>query len=42
MKVVQGSGQEHVLSLRDLPAGPYVLMIDIGAQKQAHKIIKIN
>lgn len=42
MKVVQGSGQEHVLSLRDLPSGPYVLMIDIGAQKQAHKIIKVN
>jgi hypothetical protein len=42
MKVVQGSGQEHVLSVRDLPAGPYVLMIDNGAQKQAHKIIKIN
>ncbi|SHH50978.1 Por secretion system C-terminal sorting domain-containing protein [Chryseolinea serpens] len=42
MKVVQGSGQEHVLSLRDLPAGPYVLMIDNGAQKQAHKIIKVN
>ncbi|AYB31777.1 PQQ-binding-like beta-propeller repeat protein [Chryseolinea soli] len=42
MKVIQGSGQEHVLSLRDLPAGPYVLMIDIGAQKQAHKIIKVN
>jgi len=42
MKVVQGSGQEHVLSLRDLPAGPYVLMIDIGVQKQAQKIIKIN
>jgi hypothetical protein len=42
MKVVQSSGQDHVLSVRDLPTGPYVLMIDIGAQKQAHKIIKIN
>jgi hypothetical protein len=42
LKVIQGSGQQHVLSVRDLPAGPYVLMIDIGGQKQAHKIIKIN
>lgn len=42
MKVIQGSGQDHVLSVRDLPVGPYVLMIDVGTQKQAHKIIKVH
>ena len=42
MKVIQGSGQDHVLSVRDLPAGPYVLMVNTGGEQHAHKIIKVN
>ncbi|MBL0740905.1 T9SS type A sorting domain-containing protein [Chryseolinea lacunae] len=38
----QGSGMEHVLSVRELPTGVNILMIETPGRKQAYKIMKIN